>query len=194
MSENIETSMFTDRASAISAARSVLMFHTEGFDPDAIDQLLREAGVVRSVDVPKAHAQLGSEILVGSYVIRNDELINIENFLDLALTGWKLGVAAGEGKPGVLSAVAFGSAIYDVYKVVKGCWAKALKLDPLELRVVECLLRLGSASIGEIATDLGASCSIQDIEVALHRLEIGRSLPNGVTECGERDRWRLKGV
>ncbi|WP_201838785.1 hypothetical protein [Microvirga zambiensis] len=186
---------FGDRTSATQAAVALLPQDT-GLNAHQLSGLIERADIVEKVDRGRGTEPLPgqSPALVGTfrYVIRNDQLGTLSNFLDLlkATTTFAVGLVSLPTPAGIKGVI---DGLHGLYSTFKGIIDKGAVLSPQDFAVVAVLRRLKSASPETIAGEL-KDVDAGTVEALLERNRIQEGNLRGFTRLEENGNWSLVGV
>ena len=192
---------FDDPDQADAEAVDHLLNKFPSLEHPIIEGIVDRAGVVERIEIlpNKKEMQLGGvhKALVGHYVIRNDLLMSLDNFLSLlksaghltsgVLTLW---TAASMTPAGIKDTV---DGIYSLYETFTKIMAKTWHLSDKELTVVLAVRSSGPARADILAGKLG-DVGTEHVEKILGRFERREDNPSGFTVRMSDGAWRLEGV
>lgn len=187
---------FDDPDEAAACAVDRLLAKSVGFDRSVMAGLIESVDVVERVDPTQDTASVPPEGmhpgLVGRYVIRDDLLVSLENFMSFlkAAGGLVSGVLSLPTPAGVKATV---DGIYSLYQAFTAVAAKGWRLSNQELEVILALRRLGPSTTEAIASKLDG-VGAERVGAILGSFERRDDNPSGFTVRRSDGAWQLEGV
>jgi hypothetical protein len=140
---------------------------------------------------PSPISPTAQPVLVGRYVLRNDELVNVGNFLGLVKSTTKF-VVGVVGIHTLAGAAAIADALYGLYTLFTGIKAKGFTLSNQQFAVVSTLRR-DSATSDQLVERMKETTA-EKIEEILEPLTKTDARPNGVVVKDNKEVWSLHNV
>lgn len=192
----VASKTFSSREEAVHHAEQLLRARLELPD-DAMKKLISSADLIQKVSVksPKI-PKTASPALARSfrYVIRDDDLYTLSNFLDVLKAAGALAIGI-TSLPTLAGFKALGDAVQGIYTTFKNIFARGELLSAEEFLIVIALKDLETSSAENIAEILrGGSLEIHAnaVESFLSRHERGDN--KGFTRRVPPDKWCLDGI
>lgn len=182
---------YDSRSSALDAATGRTPRVAASLTQSIIRSFLDRADVVeeRSQEMPLP-SQL-QPALVGHFAIRNGELLNINNFLELLVAGSKLavGIATINRMEGAATAA---DALHSIYKLYRKIIGHGFQLSDEQLVVIKTLKDLkSSATSSDVARRITQTVDPTTVEAILAAFEITKCRPMGFTVRDDQGRWTV---